>query len=455
MAGSVVALIGTSAYEAQSSPADQLDDIPQVAANIHRLQQTLPSMLRVSSIEVRTLQEPENSDEIASFVADAAERASDLLLIYYAGHGLLNASGDLTLSNARSRASSGDYRTLDFDVIRRACLASPASMRVVILDCCYSGAATRKLLGSSNMNAQFSISKSYVLASSPATKPSHMLQGEKYTAFTGRLFLALDRLLESVESTSLNEIVPVLKSLLKADGLPLPEVADRNGLGDEKVFHRSAITRTTERDTSTAPSADTSSFATNSKLTFVTLYGLTGIYMDLNEEDNRAIAVRIRCASDIFFVAHTGYNALVSQYQNAIKQSIQKGGRLRVVVTDPHSPLMQQEELTKRLCPSIQQSEEIRLVLQSCARHQRTALSAGQDVRNVQARLYRGTPSVNILLIDGWMRMIPYLPLIDASESPVYEFDFAAPNGLANKYKYMLENLWGNSRAVDLDAYEQ
>lgn len=37
------------------------------------------------------------------------------------------------------------------------------------------------------------------------------------------------------------------------------------------------------------------------------------VFVDINEEDNRAIATRIRSAQNIFFIAHTGYNAMVSQ----------------------------------------------------------------------------------------------------------------------------------------------
>ena len=59
------------------------------------------------------------------------------------------------------------------------------------------------------------------------------------------------------------------------------------------------------------------------------------VFVDLTEEDNRAIAQRIRAANDIFFVAHTGYNALVSQYQPAIRHAVTNGCRLRVVITNP------------------------------------------------------------------------------------------------------------------------
>ncbi|NJC72349.1 hypothetical protein HC031_21895 [Planosporangium thailandense] len=178
------------------------------------------------------------------------------------------------------------------------------------------------------------------------------------------------------------------------------------------------------------------------------------IHPDLAEEDNRAVARRIRSADEIFFAAHTGYAAMVSQYQSAVRCAIANGARLRVVVSDPDGPLMAEPELTTRLCPSIRQAGEIEDVLFTCGRHRATAVDAGYPEENVQARVYMGPPSMNILLVDGWLRLIPYLPLVDAADSPVYEFalDSGGRTPLIAKYFIAVERLWAGSRTVDLAA---
>lgn len=182
--------------------------------------------------------------------------------------------------------------------------------------------------------------------------------------------------------------------------------------------------------------------------------GDLNVFVDLNEEDNRSIAQRIKTARTIFFAAHTGYNAMVSQYQGAIRHAISEGCSLRVVVSDPEGPLMKQEELTQRLCPSIRQEGEIRDVLAACARHRLHAGNTGHDQDNVQAATYTGVPSANMFMVDSWLRIIPYLPLIDAAESPVFEyiFDRDSPSPIVAKYLLSMERLWADSDAVNLDS---
>ncbi|MCF0092094.1 hypothetical protein [Micromonospora sp. MH99] len=199
-------------------------------------------------------------------------------------------------------------------------------------------------------------------------------------------------------------------------------------------------------------SAVTSSAAETAADEGLTAQGLR-IHLDLTEEDNRSVAQRIRAARSIFFAAHTGYNAMVSQYQSAVRDAVIQGATLRVVVSDPEGPLMKERELTRRLCPSIRQSGEIDDVLYACARHRSRAVQHRFAAEQVQARTYPGPPSLNILLVDGWLRLIHYLPLVDAADSPVYEYEFDPdePTPLIRKYLAAVEQLWAGSDDVDLD----
>lgn len=177
-------------------------------------------------------------------------------------------------------------------------------------------------------------------------------------------------------------------------------------------------------------------------------------FPDMNEEDNRLIAQRIRAAKAIVFIAHTGYAVMVSQYQVAMRHAVRNGCKLRVVVSDPDGPLMQEESLTRRLCPSIRQAGEIKDVLDACRRHWAMATDQGLPDGNVQARVYEGVPSMNILLVDDWLRVLPYLPLLDAAESPVFEMqaDQDRPSPLVAKFLISIERLWADARVVDLSA---
>ncbi|HEX5597317.1 MAG TPA: hypothetical protein VFX61_15065 [Micromonosporaceae bacterium] len=178
------------------------------------------------------------------------------------------------------------------------------------------------------------------------------------------------------------------------------------------------------------------------------------VFVDFNEEDNRAIARRIRAAENIFFIAHTGYNVMVSQYQAAIRTAVESGACLRVVVSDPDGPLMSQADLVQRLCPSIRQEGEIRDVLKACLRYRKHAIKLGHPVSNVQARVYVGPPSMNLLMVDGWLRVIPYLPLVDAAECPVFQFKFDRdqPSMLVSKYLDSVERVWEDAEKTELDG---
>jgi hypothetical protein len=263
---------------------------------------------------------------------------------------------------------------------------------------------------------------------------------------------------------SLNELMARLREVLRADGLPEPQVVDNNQVGDVLLFRHQGSNPGPVSLAGEAPPASEISDATHHYSRrhepvpgsdTLEDSGLFSIFLDLNDEDNRAIAVRIRNADDIFFVAHTGYNAMVSQYQGALRRAVEGGGRLRVVISDPNGPLMKASELTQRLCPSVRQAGEIGDVLEACHRHQRHAVEQGHAPNQVQVRLYRGVPSANLLLVDGWLRMIPYLPLLDAADSPVFEFEFDTkrPTRLIQKYLGVLESLWKGSKIVDLEVY--
>jgi hypothetical protein len=230
---SVIALVGVSEYR----DSRQLP-LPQAARNIDILGHVLTASLVVGiSVEVRRLLNPASSDELAGFVATAALAAEDLLLIYFCGHGLITSEGKLALTHALTPVDNADYHALEYDKIRRACRSSPANRRVVILDCCYSGAAVEGLLGGQqDLRGRLHASGSYVLTSSSSTRESYVLPGEEMTAFTGRLVRLLRQQDAAIGPLSLDALVARLRVDLNAEGLPLPQVVDNNQLGDTPLF---------------------------------------------------------------------------------------------------------------------------------------------------------------------------------------------------------------------------
>jgi hypothetical protein len=455
--GSVIAFISVGDYSSPRPSANQAHpaagdtifaDIPQSKRNVDRLAPLLSRSLALPSPPtIKRLEDPADSDEMAKFIATTAEEADDLLLLYYCGHGVITSQGTLGLTRKGSLPAMSDYDTLDFERVRTACRRSPARMRIVILDCCYSGAAAQDLLSDDNLRGRLAINGSYVVTSAPATRPAHVVKGEQYTAFTGELIRILEQDGEPGDVRSWNDVTQKVRTALLAAGFPEPQVLDQNQVGDRPLLRRVPLMDLDSDSTSTAAGDGYAQFRERT--------GLAALYTDINDEDNRAIAQRIRNSKRIVFSAHTGYNAMVSQYQPAMRAAIEAGATLEVVVTDPDASFMSDDEVVRRLCPSIRQQGEIHDVIAACARHQRLAVARGLPASNVQLRLYIGCPSTNLLLTDQALRVIPYLPLLDAGESPVFDFAWVgrSPPEIVAKYLEAIARQWQDARPIDLAAW--
>src|SRR3954469_25810799 len=77
-------------------------------------------------------------EAIADFYTDA--RGDDLTLLYFTGHGLKDDEGRLYLAMTNTRRSALMFTAISGAQLNDAMDASPSRRKVLILDCCYSGA---------------------------------------------------------------------------------------------------------------------------------------------------------------------------------------------------------------------------------------------------------------------------------------------------------------------------
>jgi len=77
--------------------------------------------------------------EIHKILNDAQK--DDLVLIYYSGHGKLNSQGHLYLATKDTENHLLETTSISMEEIKRLMDASRSNKQVIILDCCYSGAA--------------------------------------------------------------------------------------------------------------------------------------------------------------------------------------------------------------------------------------------------------------------------------------------------------------------------
>ena len=132
-------LIGTARY-------DRLPDLPSVAGNLDGLAAALSDevLWGLPPENCRILLDPVTPREVDIALSEAAGavRAGGLLLVYFAGHGLIDAeSRELFLALSDTVTAAVHATAVPYDWVRRNVRRSAADRRVVILDCCYAGRA--------------------------------------------------------------------------------------------------------------------------------------------------------------------------------------------------------------------------------------------------------------------------------------------------------------------------
>ena len=217
-------LVGTSRYE-------HLEQLPAVANNVRALADLLcgPLSLQLPERHVRVVEDPAAAHAVVGAVRQAAAEASDTLIVYFAGHGLVDGQDQLVL--ALPHTEFGRIETgLPYDWVRQVLLLdSQAERHVVILDCCYSGLALGRMSAGAGLADQAAVEGSFLLAAAAETRTALAPVGENYTAFTGALLEALRQGIPGAPAlVDLGSLYRHLRRTLEARGHPVPQARDRN-----------------------------------------------------------------------------------------------------------------------------------------------------------------------------------------------------------------------------------
>ena len=233
-------LIGTPTYT-------ELGDLPAVANNVTRLRELCcdPTAWGLAGERCRVLRRA-SRDEILRAVEKATAEATDTVLVYYAGHGLVNPhTGELHLAlSGSSRGSS--FTSVRYEDLRSVLLypsdgRPTAPRKVVILDCCWSGLALDGLMQGPQIAPAVAVEGAYVLTATPATRQALAPPGETYTAFTGELIrLIEDGVPARPALLSMSALFEELTATLTAKSRPLPQQSIRQGGGEICLFRNRA-----------------------------------------------------------------------------------------------------------------------------------------------------------------------------------------------------------------------
>lgn len=227
--GAQVLLLGSATH-----PGPTLPSLPAVAASLSALRQRLLDRCGVRADRLNTIIDPPDGLAMATAVADAARRADDVLLIYFAGHGLLGPGGELFLAAAGTDQLTPGlamHQALPVSAIREAVTACRASSVVVVLDCCFAG---RAITGRGRRReSQFVLPAAHgIYFLGAAGDLAVAVDDDGYTAFTGAWIRLLDHGDPRGPAVlTLDNVYNYLFRTLRAEGRPLPQrqAGDRSG----------------------------------------------------------------------------------------------------------------------------------------------------------------------------------------------------------------------------------
>ncbi|WP_432986317.1 caspase, EACC1-associated type [Dactylosporangium sp. CA-233914] len=218
---SAALLIGTSAYRSRHYPP-----LPAAANSLIEMQRLLvdPALCGWPQDRVHLVENPSWKTENPLFLLRRiAESTSDVLLVYFVGHGTIGRRGQLYLTLTDTEERDEDLTGIDYAKVREVLYDSAAHFKIVILDCCYSGRAIESL--AAEVADITDIRGTYVLTASDST--AHVVpfdrQWDTATSFTEELAATVRAGVPGGPPTlSLAALYPHLRQRLHARGLPSP-----------------------------------------------------------------------------------------------------------------------------------------------------------------------------------------------------------------------------------------
>ncbi|MFY1623716.1 caspase, EACC1-associated type [Micromonospora sp. WMMD735] len=218
-------LVGAARYGVGNS----LSPLPGVRRNLDDLYRVLTDrdVGFLSPSNCLRLPDPASPRVVSDALILAAEHAEDTLLFYFAGHGAKAVvTGELHLMLTDSDPANLPFTAVGYNALRAILTDQgrfPARRRVVILDCCFAGAAITATMAAEDLDDAVNTEGTYLLAATTDREYAFAAPGARNTGFTGALLDALQRgLPDAGETLSLGQIFMQTKQLMRSRGLNAP-----------------------------------------------------------------------------------------------------------------------------------------------------------------------------------------------------------------------------------------
>ncbi|WP_101256320.1 caspase, EACC1-associated type [Streptomyces barkulensis] len=248
-ARSACVLIGVDDYT-------YLDSLRSVRHNLTALRAVLTDkeIWGLPEDRITVVTNPRAPSDLVGPIREAAERAEDTLIVYYAGHGLLDRQErQLHLTLPGSAEDQPDTCVRSADVRRAIRDRGSALRRVLILDCCFSGQVMAEMSsadrgvrgGEAAVGTLRGVEGSYVMTSAPRDRPSHAPDPRRCTVFTGALVDVMRQgLPDGPEMLGLHALFVAVRAHIAAMRPEMPQEPqdeDRNGVGGLDFIRNVAV----------------------------------------------------------------------------------------------------------------------------------------------------------------------------------------------------------------------
>jgi Caspase domain len=226
LAESHAVLVGVSAYEYAEFPP-----IRAARNSLEAMRSVLsdPALCAWPPERITVIANPVSAAGLATTIADLAESTTGVLLLYYVGHGVLSAHGELCLTVTSTRPDRPKISGLPWDTLADVLRGCPAHTRLAILDCCFAGQAVEALTGGGDPGLAdiVHVEGVYTLTATTRNHAAHVpppgQQDTVCTSFTSELRdLIRSGIPGKAPQLTFSDIYPVLHQRLRAKGLPVP-----------------------------------------------------------------------------------------------------------------------------------------------------------------------------------------------------------------------------------------
>lgn len=212
-----VFLIAVGKYEKD----EQLHSLEQTYTNIDGLYKVLKSnSVGIPKSNILPVHDP---DSAAKLVEDlhglVSEENAETVIIYYAGHGVLDDDGKHFLTLKNSSVDLIDSNGFTIKQLKSALKSKKNINTIILLDSCFS----------ENAFDGFDMANHLAIASSAKTKTSKYPVDEDYSAFTNELITILkEGINNGKENLSWEDVYSQLEINLGKKKFPLPKISTRN-----------------------------------------------------------------------------------------------------------------------------------------------------------------------------------------------------------------------------------